>query len=664
MSEVEEESPAVGSAITVVYPEELRTKYEIGKFGRMTMENGEILYHASSLKTWEPATYESSPVDYIEQMEAWARGGKTNLNPEKMVLPSANPVKIKPDNVSSRSYIRSLLLNLHGQTKITLIDPTFGMMTELASIGGGYVAMTQDQGGWYEDVVDFCQKSNGRMQMVALSEIEGVSVLTEEQPKYFPSTPWVRLVANFESENFKKQHGAKVEFSEEGVIMKYTIKNRQVSSALQLKLPTYIFNPITVDSVLQQSQRKYYVQATAKLLWTDQEEPVMRHSPKYVDYIGEWEEIGGKVWFRQGQEVIDVKDRGTYYSRRSRNLPPEGYQWRKMQNFGTHWVTFATVMPREETLVSSHMLRENTHYYVIGGQMEEKIESVAIPEGTAIERQDEVAEDQEILESYPSDDSLVRIRNKERRTALFYGRTTQRYYNRKERKGVAVHVASRLIGRDKVEQVSVCETGQQTYIEVPRSSAQYVLLFPNAQVYAKRMLGTMMSRTQWVKHMNESGWNTKMDDVVRTEEGQMGPIYVMMNARVITSISQVGVTVREMCQMSARMSMKVAISYLERRRDVFLWDQSAKDPTYWQYVMTTRIDLVFEGNYLNDDCLDGQPWKSILSRVVLMNWGNQISYSYVKARIGYFRTVLELNNYSVRVVMGDMPRIVVSRGFH
>jgi len=258
-----------------------------------------------------------------------------------------------------RTYERSLLSLLLTTMTVTLVNPSFAAMVELATLGGGYVTLSAGvEHKWVKDIVDFVAKSAGRLKMLPNKQVRGISYLGNNVPLWYPSTPWIRLILSpaYDLSSIYKHYS--VDYLDYSVISRYEKRdNYIVSSVLDSTSPFYVYNPLTVDGALRQSRKAFLVESSQALSFDPVEDKRCFHAPWFVDYSGDWSEIEGKEWKVRGNIAVDVREikreasfevSGTYLSRRCRNSLPKGFVWTPFEEYASHWVTYHTNVPRKK----------------------------------------------------------------------------------------------------------------------------------------------------------------------------------------------------------------------------------------------------------------------------------------------------------------------------
>jgi hypothetical protein len=355
-----DESPgSVGAAVKVVYEEEFANKYNIGRYGRMTVKEVEgeqkRIFHAGSRKIDDAPMFEYAQMDIARMGCRFREGQDMQINKEKMTAKGEWP---KPLYAAKNWGLASIERQLFRQigTVITLVNPSFRTMQALDAMSSQvvkaqvYLTNTFDV-QYTRGVTDFVMKSN----FLAMSEkIEGVAYLGSGQPNFFPEVPWIRLIPSPYILPNAQFQGFVSHWTEEGYSCTYERKaGYYVNNMLRFDASTYIYNPETVDETFGDEGRPAhlaFLESSHPLKMVDTDERRIYHKPKFITIPLEavWKELGGIQYRVKGYTIFDVQGPGTYFSRRARNVPPLMYQWAPFQQHGSHWLTLSSLRPRKD----------------------------------------------------------------------------------------------------------------------------------------------------------------------------------------------------------------------------------------------------------------------------------------------------------------------------
>lgn len=354
-----EEPPSVGDAIFVEYDHAFCEKHKIGRFGRKTVKDGEILFHAGPKQVVHPSVYVMDDHNFLDYIRQWRDGGYCPVPVDKLLQGPKLPELIEPKRpkMNSLSYEQGLFkwIASYYQKPITLVNPSFSTMTALKSSIGGYVTLTATgDHAWERDIFDFVSNSRGKLQLLSNRTVRGIAYLGTDVPQWYPEQEWFRLtlspfvVLNKEFKNFK------VDFAQDGVMTRYEKKKGYVvSSVLERDCPEYVTNPVTVDTIVGRKDQWYFCQSSFPLGVDHLDDVKVSHAPWFVNFpkLLEWEKcraMGQEAYVKhQGGIVYDIKGEGTWLSRRARIIPPEGMKWVDLLSKGTHWITYSSVRPHK-----------------------------------------------------------------------------------------------------------------------------------------------------------------------------------------------------------------------------------------------------------------------------------------------------------------------------
>jgi len=382
-ADIAENPPSVGDAVFVEYDHVFCDKHKIGRFGRKTIKDGVITFHAGPKQVTHPAVYMMDDYNFLDYIKQWREGSYCPPPVDKLLtgpkwpelIPKKNdPSQPKKTKLKSLAYEQRMFKRLSEthRTKITLVNPSFSTMTALKSSVGGYVTLTapvnKSEAGWQRDVHDFVNGSKGKLVMLQRGQIEGTAYLGTDVPQWFPTqVPWFRLilspfiVMNKEFDNYS------VRFDEDKVVTRYEKKkNYLVTSVLDRDSPYFIYNPETVDEVVSGKDRWFFCESSFPMSFESQSDCKVSHSPWFVSVPKSlpWLKVpcSGKDRYvkHEGNVLYDVQGEGTYLSRRARILPPEGMKWVELTRSGTHWITYSSLRPRRTYGVTVEKNGEDT----------------------------------------------------------------------------------------------------------------------------------------------------------------------------------------------------------------------------------------------------------------------------------------------------------------
>jgi len=300
-----ERDPAIGDALFVHYAPEFCTRHEIGRYGRMTIKDGETRFHAAPLAIDRTSKYEFVSCDVMDYVKAWD-GGQRYHNPVEKLLKGAPIPKLKDEFfepvVNYQMYEESLFTTLLEWGPFTLVNPSFKTMATLVrllkkkSVDESFVMLTTTlDHDWVAEVRDFCKNSNpeGRPYLKILRpyEVKGTAYLGTNSPAWFPATDWVRLILSPGIDPSGMFRNYSVSYKPEGVYARYEKKRGyEVSSYLSRDTGNQVWNPETVDATLNipKSPGLYFLETTMNLIAKPKDNRKLYHSPWMLNMQGTW----------------------------------------------------------------------------------------------------------------------------------------------------------------------------------------------------------------------------------------------------------------------------------------------------------------------------------------------------------------------------------------
>jgi len=368
---ISDDPPSVGDAIFVEYEHAFCEEHKIGRFGRKTMKDGKVMFHAGPKEVVHPSVYLMDDHNHLEYIRQWREGGYCPVPMEKLLAGPKWPEMLvqKKPKMRTIGYEQALFVRVHTveQKPITLVNPSFSTMTALKSSVGGYVTLTATgDHAWERDVRDFVNQSKRRLVMLPPRTVKGYAYLGTDVPQWFPEDPWFRLILSpFVTLN-KDFPNYSVSFRDDQVVTRYEKKkNYLVSSVLERDSPYIVLNPETVDEYAGKKERWYYCESSFPLCLTPKDDVKVVHSPWFVTIPTglEWvkEQCSGRERYVKARDgvVYDIKGDGTWLSRRSRIMPPVGMKWAPLLDKGTHWVTYSCLRPHRVYGVSVEKVGED-----------------------------------------------------------------------------------------------------------------------------------------------------------------------------------------------------------------------------------------------------------------------------------------------------------------
>jgi len=363
---------SVGAAIPVEYEREFAEKHNIGKWGRMTMKDGKRVFHAASKTIDDDIGYDHVPMEYTHVGWRYRDGFSLDLNLKKLCSLDEWPVPTKATTPMMLSSIeRQLFLKLG--TVITLVNPSFKSMKTLDMMSSAgiksfvYLSSGSRHDMDYNNRVHHFVTNSHWLKMT--DQVQGIAYLGSSQPNYYPDRemiPWVRLIPSPFILPCSQFANYSATWDEYGYTCAYERKpGYYVHNNLRFDDGRYLYNPETVDHNFRDKGRPAglaYLQSSIALNLIECDERRIFHKPRFIHIPKEahWEEICYHKYRILGRTVYDVQGPGTYVSRRTRVMLPQGYQWAPYVQAGSHWVSLSSLRPRREYDVHVEELKGKT----------------------------------------------------------------------------------------------------------------------------------------------------------------------------------------------------------------------------------------------------------------------------------------------------------------
>jgi len=696
MASMREKEMAVGDTIAVAFDPEFASKHKIGAFGRLGSTDKGTYYHAAPASIWKDASYEYQSRDFMSVAKAWLAGDKIPLTPEQIIAPSPDPVPKKRVQPVGRIYERAMLKEVHKYGEIVLFNPSFGMMTECVNLCGGSVYLQTKDEGWKDLVRDFCKQSGGRMRMLDRKDeiVREIVILPQGSNNFSPPGRWVRMIPN--PEKLEEQLCTEITISSQsmGYRMQYRdVKKKWHDAYLNPEVKSYMINPRSFDALVGTSRKWYYLQSSFPMLIQEYEEPLLSQSPKFISPRGEWKKIGDHEWLTDGVVVFDVRDRGTYYSRRGRLVPPGELIWAPLEEFGTHWTCQATVVPQVDPSIQQHNI-EDVRLYTVSAQVELWVEPVEVEEDELVRKKFEIDDRDIVLRELKSDDELVVVKKNEMlvnanevtkemtvlgsgsdktktivkrdfppQYSLWKGQTG-RHYVHLDSDGVMLTFRQCVLGEKHV--VRVLRTCLADYVVLALPLESGSVYFPSVQLYSHRILGLTVGRVGWQSQLSNLGWNAKINKEIGERNADLAIALQLLMTKEISSLSMTGYSIRDLISLQRSISSDLTYRYLRLNRHFILWDQRPTLVYDWQFIHVEKIRIKFTGildeSMENIYRLDGREWSEPLKLCVGMTWGSVLVFHFEKAEVKPFIQLLERNGYKCGLSLAKVSQVMVRFG--
>jgi hypothetical protein len=349
--EIKAEGTSLGESQLVVYEEDFATEHEISTIGRVTLSTEGLEYSAGPLYIERDCPYEADTKNFIGFMKTWVSGEKLDFDVTKWVARSKPPTF--PDRGQEKAqtyeYERNLFDHMRRQgLEITVVNPSMKTLQALLRTGGcvTFSAQKTDE-RWYEEVRSFCSQSRDRIILLPEKTVRGHAYLGSGSPKWYPDeSPWLYLCPNpYSRSRLYRNH----EFKErDGVVEFVSLRSGREVVSLLLDNPHFFYhNPQTVDYHLKMKgdMFPYYLACKVPYFSLDLATSHVPHTPFFLRDLPPYEKVGGYEVSRSGYEVFDIKESGTYLSRRSMIPLPEGHFWTPLVAHGPYMVTRYSTFP-------------------------------------------------------------------------------------------------------------------------------------------------------------------------------------------------------------------------------------------------------------------------------------------------------------------------------
>jgi hypothetical protein len=355
---MEDHNCAVGDALPVTWDMQYAADAGIGRYGRMTYDEGEFLYHVAPKDIDRKPRYELDSANSMSSVNRWLNGQRIDVPIGKQT----EPIKTITSSVDwdVGVYEEQLFDKIMEKGALTLINPSFKSMSSAVRVEEGpyhpvRVFLTSNnpktrqekdqEYSWRRSVEDFCRQSKGRVAMVYDREkVKGTSYLGESNPIEKPWSKWVRFIPSPYSLNRRPSF----QETEYGLDMVREVvkddKKRLLCCSLSRECE-FVYNPETVDKWLRQASVKYFVESNFFLEMRQVPSTHLFMAPRYLRIPADVKQEkmeDGRVVRRDGSFVYDIEGPMTYYSKRSLNadLP-----WAPFEDHGTHCVTYSSIAP-------------------------------------------------------------------------------------------------------------------------------------------------------------------------------------------------------------------------------------------------------------------------------------------------------------------------------
>lgn len=347
------EGVAAGDSIMTTLPVEYAKKQGVSQFVRIADGDEGYDFLTGPRKLDRRPIYKSEDRDMFAFVDDWASGRACEV-PDYMLKPCPVPEMLhrheKKRKVQQSETERGVFMMLSELgVLVTLVNPSFGTMAALKSVGGQVFLTSNEDHSWKRDVDDFISGSGGKLRRV--TRAGQVSYLGVNSPQYYTTQKWFYLIpspySQHEYDNFSASD------TDHGVKMTYEKDGRSCYSEIADDLPLYVYSPSTVGVhtykyTKQTSSSSFFLVSNFPIPWPNGEVECTQsfHRPWF---LSEWPDEQEVVWAEKseivrmnGNIVYDVRGDGTYQSRRARIVLPQGFFWAPVLRVGMYsWTRYS-----------------------------------------------------------------------------------------------------------------------------------------------------------------------------------------------------------------------------------------------------------------------------------------------------------------------------------
>lgn len=369
----QEATIAVGDAHLVVFEEEEIQKFHIEPFGRRELTKEGYVVSTGPIDQESKLTYTRK-----EYMDWTIAEDIINQNPirniDRLVSPPEWPERIVPSSeVKYRFEYESTLLSylVEKVPGLCLLNPSY---TTLKAARQALSVCVTDYEYRLEVDGQMQELWGVRIGKCLVKEGDGVSY-TPVQPS--PSNmfkDWITVIPD----PFIRTNGTVLYVTERNderkMHLSYVRGSRQMHYKWDDEEPLYVYPPNDVRQLLNISG--YFIVSTVPLGIPNQVSHTMPHAPRYLSSLGQYKQEGNYIVCRNVQgKIQDVKDEGTYLSRRAR-LQHLG-EWEELARVGIYPITRYT-SELDEKHHETHVYRETLVFEDEKGEKTEKEETMIL----------------------------------------------------------------------------------------------------------------------------------------------------------------------------------------------------------------------------------------------------------------------------------------------
>jgi len=584
-----------GDSVMVSYDQKWSEKHGVGHYGRMTLKGGVRTFHVAPAKVDREVKYEHTPHHFFDFAKDWVQGTIQSVPVDKFIQGPEWPQEIKPRPPMELTYEAALFGQLTAAGPVTLVNPSFKTMNLLLE-HGGYVTLTsQEDMEWHHSVRDYVKKSRGRLKILPMRTVKGTAYLGTNVPKWYPvGQPWVRLIHSPYIDPAGNFANYSVKYYDKYVVSRFQKKdNYEVVSTLSRDTSQFVYNPMTVDETLfpmaKKQRRLFFMESSHALTVTEVEDTRVAHSPWFVDGDGHWVTMQSKdgimaTWKVRGMVVLDVRGQGTYLSRRSRMVPPEGYSWTPLLQKGTHWVTYSSNQPSEMYGVRKYKLDNLGMPEVVTFENTtpvQKLVSAIAPMGLSFSHEPKGTFSWRLL----SDDPMYLNEGEDGYRQAWMDKLGRMFLPSQKTDSGAFFTPSPhghdhvpLLGQGTVVQVPVFSTSKATYVDCTQVTDDSFVFSSLGEMNKVTSIMTVFSQ-RWASFTSLSmGLQDPDYGGAITHDTLVYQIHAYMKEHVIAHHIDPGVSSTQVAKKTG-CSLVVAHRYLSRLPDYYVWRVGGLDKT-------------------------------------------------------------------------------------
>jgi hypothetical protein len=307
---------SAGASQPIVYTDKECSDFEIARFGRLELREGEYTFKAGPEKQDNPALFK---FPRTADMSLSSDFGKPDYVFDRHFFSKelADPVPIKVERITPKLYeLEASLFEWVSQKyqTVCLLNPSF--ITLKAARDVDFSIWLTDMS--YEAEINSQLKELRIRTAILDKEPKDVMVYAGSHDPAAKPKNFFRLQVNPYSSWADTQHVAFHE-TEKGVEMVYQKKTRMVSDAIIDDDKLYRYSPPTVEANFGGQQCFWLISTEPLGLPKELDDDKLPHKPRMLAEGGDYEQENGlKVSRDRNGKIVDVKGEGTYFSRRAR----------------------------------------------------------------------------------------------------------------------------------------------------------------------------------------------------------------------------------------------------------------------------------------------------------------------------------------------------------